>query len=130
MGHSLVCSLVCSHHSLVRLLRPTRFTCALLCAHLLAHFAHSLAPGKVKDWMGIFSVFFSILDHSGLVAENPVRTKWGRFTSTEDYNFDHFKECSRFSKRYRSMFQVRILIKGMRNYSIYRILRNKRPGRF
>ena len=31
---------------------------------LLAHFAHSLARGTVNDWLAIYSVFFSILDHS------------------------------------------------------------------
>ena len=31
----------------------------------LAHFTHSLARGKVNDWMAILSVFFSIFDHSG-----------------------------------------------------------------
>ena len=29
-------------------------------------FAHSLACGTVNDWMAILSVFFSIVDHSGL----------------------------------------------------------------
>ena len=33
---------------------------------LLAHFAHFLARGTVIDWMAIYSVIFSILDHSGL----------------------------------------------------------------
>ena len=32
----------------------------------LAHFAHSLARGTVIDWMAIYSVFSSILAHSGL----------------------------------------------------------------
>ena len=51
LGHSLVRLLVCSHHSLVRLLRPTHFARALCSRALprslvrsLAHFAHSLAP--------------------------------------------------------------------------------------
>ena len=30
----------------------------------LAHFAHSRARGTVNDWMAIYSVFFSILNHS------------------------------------------------------------------
>ena len=54
LGHSLVRSLlhllVCSHRSLVRLLRT-------------AHFAHSLARGTVYD---SFSVFFYILAHSAI----------------------------------------------------------------
>ena len=44
-------SLVRSHRSLVRLLQTARFACALRCAHWFAHFAHSLAHGKVNDWM-------------------------------------------------------------------------------
>ena len=50
LGHSLVRSLVRSHRSFVR---------------SLAHFAHSLARGTVIDSMAIYSVFFSILAHSG-----------------------------------------------------------------
>ena len=48
-GHLLVCSLVCTHCSLVR---------------SLAHFADSLARGTVIDSTAIYSVFFSILAHS------------------------------------------------------------------
>ena len=48
MGHSLVRSRIRSHRSLVRLLRTARFARALRCAHSLAHFAHSLARGKVN----------------------------------------------------------------------------------
>ena len=48
LGHSLVRSLVRSHRSLVRLLQTARFARALRCAHSLAHFAHSLARGKVN----------------------------------------------------------------------------------
>ena len=51
LGYSLICSLIRSRCSLVR---------------LLAHVAHSLAHGTVIDWMAIYSVFFSILDHSAL----------------------------------------------------------------
>ena len=40
LGHLLVHLLVCS------------------LAHSLAQFAHSLACGKLNDWMAIFSVFF------------------------------------------------------------------------
>ena len=50
---SSVCSLARTAHSLV---------CSL------AHFAHSLARGVVNDWMAILSVFFSIFDHSEVVA--------------------------------------------------------------
>ena len=70
LGHSLVRLLVRSHCLLVRLLRTARFARALRCAYSLArslaHFVHSLAHGKVNDWMGILSVFFSIFDHSDL----------------------------------------------------------------
>ena len=47
LGHSLVRSLVRSHHSLVRLLQTACFARALRCAH---SFAHSLARGKVNFW--------------------------------------------------------------------------------
>ena len=59
LGHSLVCLLVHSHHSHIRLLRPTHFARVLRCARLLAH---SLARGKLNDRMSIYSVFF----YSGL----------------------------------------------------------------
>ena len=36
-------------------------------ARLLAHFTHFLACGKVKEWMVIYSVFYSLLDHSEVV---------------------------------------------------------------
>ena len=49
LGYSLICSLIRSRCSLVR---------------LLAHVAHSLAHGTVIDWMAIYSVFFSLLAHS------------------------------------------------------------------
>ena len=49
LGHSLVRLLVCSHHSLVRLLWTTRFARAFCCAHSFAHFAHSLARGKMMS---------------------------------------------------------------------------------
>ena len=48
------------HYSL-RSRAPLR---SLVCS--LAHFALSLARGTVDDWMDIYSVFFSILAHSGL----------------------------------------------------------------
>ena len=61
MGHSLIRSLICSHHSLVELALPR-----LLCSRaplrslvrLLAHFADSLARGTVNDRMAVYSVFF------------------------------------------------------------------------
>ena len=63
LGHSLVRSLIRSHRSLIRLLRTARFArCSLV--RSLAHFAHSLARGKVNYYMAILSVFFSIFDHS------------------------------------------------------------------
>ena len=48
LGHSLVCSLVCLHRSLIRLLRlaPPCSLCSR-CTHSFAHFAHSQACGKV-----------------------------------------------------------------------------------
>ena len=45
------------------------FACSGLLASL-AHFAHSLARGKVNDWMAILSVFFYIFDHSDRVIRN------------------------------------------------------------
>ena len=36
--------------------------------HSLAHFTHSLDRGTVNDWMAISSVFFSIFDHSAMIA--------------------------------------------------------------
>ena len=46
LGHSLVRSLVRSHHSLNRLHRTARFARVLRCAHSFARWlAHSLAPG-------------------------------------------------------------------------------------
>ena len=63
LGHLLVRSIVCSHcsvltrslapHYSLHLRAPLR---SLIC--LLAHYAHSLAHGKVRDWMAILSVFF------------------------------------------------------------------------
>ena len=52
LGHSLMCLLVCSHRSLVCLLRTACF------ARLLTHFAHSLARRKRNDWKAVFSMFF------------------------------------------------------------------------
>ena len=54
---ALPCSL-CSH-------APLR---SLVCS--LAHFTHSLARGKVNDWMAVYSVFSSILAHCVLVTMN------------------------------------------------------------
>ena len=53
----LACSLAPHYSPCLR--APLR---SLVCS--LAHFAHSLARGKEDDWMAIFSVFFSFLDHS------------------------------------------------------------------
>ena len=47
LGHSLVRSLVCSHHSLIRLLRTARFARALRCAH---SFARSLTHSLPSSW--------------------------------------------------------------------------------
>ena len=47
LGHSLVRSLVRSHCSLAHLLHPSRFARAFRCAH----FAHSLARGRVNNGM-------------------------------------------------------------------------------
>ena len=65
-------------HSLVRLLAPLTRSLAPDCllrsrpplrslVRSLAHFAHSLARGKVNNWMAILSVFFSIFTHSVVV---------------------------------------------------------------
>ena len=50
-GHSLVCSLVRSHRSLIYLFHT-------------AHFAHFLACGTVSDWMDI-GYLFCVSFHSG-----------------------------------------------------------------
>ena len=52
--HALYCSLrLCAPlHSLIR---------------LLAHSTHSLARGTVNDWMEIFSMIFSVLDHRAMM---------------------------------------------------------------
>ena len=42
LGHSLLCSVFCSHRSLIRLIRTARFARALRCAPLRS-FVHSLA---------------------------------------------------------------------------------------
>ena len=44
LGHPLVRSLVCSHHSLVHLLQTARFAGALHCTHLFACSLISLTP--------------------------------------------------------------------------------------
>ena len=57
-----------------------------LCSHaplrsfirLLVHFAHSLAHGTVNDWMAIYFVFFSILDHSVLALNELNNSPWFR----------------------------------------------------
>ena len=38
----------------------------------LAHFAHSLARGKVIDYIAILSVFFSIFDHSVIMTHRSI----------------------------------------------------------
>ena len=57
----------CSLATLTRLLAPhylLRSHAPLRSlARLLAYIAHSLARGKVNDWMTIYSMFFSILAH-------------------------------------------------------------------
>ena len=47
LGHSLLCSIVCSHRSLIRLLRTARFARALRCAH---SFARSLTRSIRRSW--------------------------------------------------------------------------------
>ena len=47
LGHLLVRSLVRSHRSLIRLLRPACFTHALCCAHSFVSTAHTLTPELV-----------------------------------------------------------------------------------
>ena len=49
-------------------------TCLSVCSFAcsLGHFAHSRARGTVNDWMAIYSVFFSILDHS-VITLQPAR---------------------------------------------------------
>ena len=39
LGHLLVCSLICLHHSLIRLLRTACFARTLRCAHMFTRFA-------------------------------------------------------------------------------------------
>ena len=51
LGHSLVCSLVPSHRSLVCLLRSTRFARALHCVHSLARSLTLLTPELVRKCM-------------------------------------------------------------------------------
>ena len=64
LGHSLVHALICLHHSLVHLLCPACFACALLCANL---FARSLTPSLVREciiwWLSIlwFLLFWTIV---------------------------------------------------------------------
>ena len=72
VGHSLVRLLVCSHHSLVRLLRTARFARALHCAHLFAHFAHSFARGKVGILMFQNQ---AVLNHSATVMKTLMMIK-------------------------------------------------------
>ena len=61
LGHSLVRSLVRSHRSLICLLRPARFACALHCAHSFARSLTSLTlklVGKRMMRCLSFLVFF------------------------------------------------------------------------
>ena len=51
LGHSLLRSLVRSHHSLIRLLRTARFAHALCCAHLFARLLpHSFRTSWERDF--------------------------------------------------------------------------------
>ena len=67
-AHSLTCS------------APLALLRSLAC--LLAHFAHSFARGTVNDWMGIHSVFFSVLAHS--VLAEPHLPSTGPFAWNQD----------------------------------------------
>ena len=51
MGHSLACSLVCSHRSLVCLLRTARFAHAFHYTHSFARSLTSLTPSLVGQWI-------------------------------------------------------------------------------
>ena len=64
LGHSLVRSLVCSHRSLVCLLRSARFARALCYA---LSFAHSLARGKKGFYMKCTRCEHSVSTHCDLV---------------------------------------------------------------
>ena len=65
LGHSLVRSLVCLHHSLIRLLRPACFACAPRCTHSFARSLRSLPSSWEIEWLdGYFFWVFSILAHS------------------------------------------------------------------
>ena len=57
LGHSLVHLLICLHHSLI---------CSALLPSVTCSITHSLACGKVNDKMAFLSVFFAVLDHSGM----------------------------------------------------------------
>ena len=78
LGHSLDRLFVRSHRSLVRLLRTARFARALRCAHSLtrslAHFAHSLARGKVNFWMSQNDL---VLSHSAVISKGGARVETG-----------------------------------------------------
>ena len=63
LGHSLVRSIVCSHRSLICLLRTTRFARALRCAH-----------SWVSEWLDGY--LFCVLFYSGPQYDAEARARW------------------------------------------------------
>ena len=98
LGHSLVHLLVCSHRSLVRLLRTSRFGCALCCAYSLACSLTSLTPSLVGQrligWLFIL-VFFLILAHGAMGLEwvDHLILSWNRFL-VRTAEFPSYRICA------------------------------------
>ena len=63
LGHSLLCSLVRSHRSLICLLRPARFARALRCAHSLARLLTPELLGKQFMSMNRMRRFHAVSTH-------------------------------------------------------------------
>ena len=83
LGHSFVRLLVCSHRSLIRLLRTAHFARALRCAHSFAHLLTSLVPSLVGQWMlGWLFILCSFLYSGPQCALACAKSAWKSATST------------------------------------------------
>ena len=104
LGHSLVCSFVCSNRSLIHLLCPARFARALRCAHSFARSLRSLLRSwEVNDSMAIFSVFFfSLLDHSARLFSTPFRSSL--LAASDENGFGVRKSLQPRRRRFRLAF--------------------------
>ena len=90
LGHLLVCSLVCSHCSLICLLRPARFAYALRCAHLFARsFTHFRAHGDNDE---LVSTQTSPRWRACQVAKHPISEikRWNKSNCLLSFSFSSY----------------------------------------